>query len=231
MTPVDETILTRVEALLAKAGSTEHEAERDAFIEGARRLMAKYSIDESMLRERADRETPAHDLWTYTPDADKLRGKHAILMLSCEIAGSGTSAAMFPLTDEGPQLCLLIGFPTAIAVTKVLYANLLVQALHEAWLAGWTEPGRIEAFYVGFAYGAVAKLRVNQAVQEVEEPGMGLVLADRASEIDRMFDELGVAREGSIDFDDSAATAAGFQAGTQVDVGNQNRLDSAPETP
>lgn len=54
MTDKQENVLRKVRALIAKANSTEHEAERQAFLAKADQLMEVYAIDEAMLRLKED---------------------------------------------------------------------------------------------------------------------------------------------------------------------------------
>ena len=54
-TPETDTWLSRVEALLAKAESSEFEAEAEAFFAKAQALMARHAIDDVMLAARGRR--------------------------------------------------------------------------------------------------------------------------------------------------------------------------------
>lgn len=66
-TDVDPALLSRVRALLAKAESTDFEAEADAFTAKAQELMARHAIDEALLRTPDTvgapdlRRLPVHD--------------------------------------------------------------------------------------------------------------------------------------------------------------------------
>lgn len=62
-----EKVLDKVRALLAKAESTEHEAEADAFLAGAQRLIAAHAIEMAELEQADPSEIVSDALWIPEP--------------------------------------------------------------------------------------------------------------------------------------------------------------------
>jgi hypothetical protein len=231
---VSDRVLARIEALWAKGHRTDNPHERDAFIDGARRLMEEHGVDEETLRERVETEPPTSEAWVFSATPSRRRGKEAIFVMVAEVVGSGTRVGFLPPTEEGPQWCVLVGYPTEVAVAKLLYQNLLGQALHEAWAAGAQGDAMVDEFFVGFAWGAAMKVREARAARDRAEretnpavPGVGLVLADRAKRVDEAVAALGMGDdEEPIDQPGHGPAAlAGLAAGRLVDVNIQQRLD------
>ena len=71
MTTDRESLLSKVRALLSKAESTEHEAEAEAFLAGAQRLIASHAIEQGELSE-ADRGEILTQVW-FVPEPTSFR--------------------------------------------------------------------------------------------------------------------------------------------------------------
>lgn len=217
-------IILKIEGLWAKAHGTTNTAEREAFIDGATRLMTKYAIAESDLTERSDREHPESVTWVYTTGGIHLEGRRVMLSIAADIAGSGTTVGYYPDPDpEGNHWCLLVGYPTEIAAAKALYSTLYTHALHAAWQTGLTHPKLVDQFMVGYGFTVTNRVRDAREAAEHEsrsEPGAALVPVDRTSDVAKLVESLDAVRT-PFDFQDGAATRAGMRAGEQAAIGHQ----------
>lgn len=218
-----EATLKKINGLWAKAMSTTSEAERDAFIEGARRLMEKHAVDESELG-RNDREGISAVHWVYSDDASRLDGKKVLLSVAADIAGSGTTVGYWDKPDPaGRYWATIFGFHTPVEATKSLYRQLLTDALHAAWDASCFTDRRVTDFMTG--YGLSITRRLETARRQTTTRGVGLVLADRSAEVAKVIAEFDAERSQFEIDDDDAATRAGMAAGRTADLGHTgNRL-------
>ena len=119
--PVDERLLGRIRALLAKAEATEFAEEAEALSARVQQLMAKYSIDRALLTEREGHaETPGgRRLAVDNPyDAPK------VTLLST-VAQANRCRTVW-LKELG--LVTVIGFPADLDAVELLFTSLLVQA-------------------------------------------------------------------------------------------------------
>src|SRR5688572_30023564 len=117
---IDEAVLERVRALLAKAESTTFEAEADALVAKAHQLMARHAIDRAMLGRRDDgavvtsRQVALHDPY--------LRAKFLLL---AEVAKASSCRA---LLHTGAGYALVFGYAADLDAVDLLYTSLLLQA-------------------------------------------------------------------------------------------------------
>jgi hypothetical protein len=119
--PVDERLLGRIRALLAKAEATEFAEEAEALSARAQQLMAKYSIDHALLAAQAGHtETPGgRRLAADNPyDAPKVT-----LLSTVAQANRGRTVWLKEL-----GLVTVIGFPADLDAVELLFTSLLVQA-------------------------------------------------------------------------------------------------------
>jgi hypothetical protein len=119
--PVDERLLSRIRALLAKAEATDFAEEAEALSARAQQLMAKYSIDHALLAAREGHaEAPGgRRLAVDNPyDAPK------VTLLST-VAQANRCRTVW-LKELG--LVTVIGFPADLDAVELLFTSLLVQA-------------------------------------------------------------------------------------------------------
>lgn len=184
---IDERILSRVRALLAKAESTEFAPEAEAFTEKAQELMARYAIDDALVSAgRGDRwaERPvSRRVLIHDPYA---KGKASLL---AEVADANRCEAVWS-KDLG--FSTVFGFPTDLAVTDVLYTSLVSQC-SKAMLAasrGAPSPRSFrDSFVVSFAVHVGDRLRAATAAtveQATTDHGDALlpVLASRHDQVE-----------------------------------------------
>ena len=119
--PLDDPMLERVRALLAKAESTEFEAEAEAFTAKAQELMARYSIDAALLSARTT--NPDQPVTIRIPVDDPYADAKSLL---CQIVAAHSRCRAVRLTEYG--LSTIVGFASDVAATEILYTSLLVQA-------------------------------------------------------------------------------------------------------
>jgi hypothetical protein len=119
---VDERILARVRALLAKAESTNFPAEAETFTAGAQALMARHSIDHALLaaagRSPADQPTGRRIGIDNPYEAPK-----ATLLDAIAAANRCRS-----IWSKELGFATVVGFPTDLDHVEVLFTSLLVQA-------------------------------------------------------------------------------------------------------
>ncbi len=120
-TPFDSPMLERVRALLAKAESSEFEAEAEAFTAKAHELMARHSIDTATLAARA--ANPDAPITIRLPIDNPYADAKVML---CQIVAEHCGArAVF---QPAYAFSTVIGFAGDVAATELLFTSLLVQA-------------------------------------------------------------------------------------------------------
>ncbi|HEX2805757.1 MAG TPA: DUF2786 domain-containing protein [Kineosporiaceae bacterium] len=127
---VDERILSRVRALLAKAESTTFPAEAETFTAGAQALMARHSIDLALLAAAERRST------------DEPAGRR----IGIDNPYEGPKAALLGAVAKANRcrvvwnrqlgFCTAVGFPADLDGVEMLFTSLLVQATRAMTRAG-----------------------------------------------------------------------------------------------
>jgi hypothetical protein len=119
---VDERILARVRALLAKAESTNYPAEAETFTAGAQALMARHSIDHAMLT--AVGRAPADEPTGRRIGIDNPYEAPKATLLDAVASANRTRAVW--AKDLG--FATVVGYPTDLDTVEILFTSLLVQA-------------------------------------------------------------------------------------------------------
>lgn len=118
---VDQRMLDRIRALLAKAESTDYPQEAEAFTEKAQQLMARHSIDHALLAAKAGgKATPT----TRRVAIDNPYEAPKTLLLQV-VAEANRCRAVW-MKRYG--LSSVVGFSADLDATEVLFTSLLVQA-------------------------------------------------------------------------------------------------------
>ncbi len=120
-TRLDNPMLDRVRALLAKAESTDFVAEAEAFTAKAQELMARYSIDAAMLSARTTNGD--QPITIRIPIDDPYAEAKSLL---CQIVATHSRCRAVRIPEYG--LSTVVGFPSDLAATEILFTSLLVQA-------------------------------------------------------------------------------------------------------
>jgi hypothetical protein len=118
---LDQRMLDRVRALLAKAESTDFEEEADAFTAKAQELMARHRIDHALLvATTGKRDQPV----SRRVSIDNPYDAPKTLLLQV-VAGANSCRAVW-MKRFG--FTTIVGFPTDLDSTELLFTSLLVQA-------------------------------------------------------------------------------------------------------
>ena len=228
----DPRALSRIRGLLAKAESTDFEAEAEALTAKAQELMARHAIDVAMLRPSGaagpGSAVVARRLHLDDPHAE---AKAAIV----QAVGSANGVRVVLMPALG--IATMVGMPGDLDAVELLVTSLLLQAgraLADAvHVAG--ARGRSTAYRRGFLYSYAQRIeeRLSEArdaarVEATATYGTALapVLADREAAVDRAVEELfpSVRRRGGRTVD-AAGWHAGRQAADGADLGGrQERL-------
>lgn len=184
-------VLTRIRALLAKAESSEFEAEATALTAKAQELMTRHAIDaaavEAGLGQRDERPVAIR----VPIDRPYVDAKSLLLQV---VAQSGRCRAVF---HERLAMSTIAGFAADVAACEMLFTSLLLQAQHAmAQAAAGTAAGARtrrqsfrSAFLVAYAQRIGARLaEINEAtVSDAVAEGSSAflpVLRSRADEVD-----------------------------------------------
>jgi hypothetical protein len=132
-TGVDDRMLARVRALLAKAESTDFEEEANSLTAKAQELMTRHAIDQAMLTvDTADEAPCGRRIWIDDPYA----GAKANLLAA--VARANRCRAVW---TESYAFSTLFGFSGDLDNVDVLYTSLLVQATRAMTAAGSVRDG------------------------------------------------------------------------------------------
>jgi hypothetical protein len=227
----DPRVLSRIRGLLAKAESTDFEAEADALSAKAQELMARHAIDVAMLQQRAGQggggpvfgsTVAARRLHLDDPHAE---AKAAVVQAVG--AANGVRVVLMPAFG----IATLVGMPSDLEAVELLVTSLLVQvgrALGDAARAGGAR-ARSTAYRRGFLYSFAQRIeeRLTEArdharVEATATYGAALapVLADRQAAVDEAVEELFPSRRSrggrAVD---PAGWSAGRQAADAADLG------------
>jgi uncharacterized protein DUF2786 len=118
---VDERMLARIRALLAKAESTEFPDEAEALTARAQELMARHSIDRALVDARSGRRDQPQEC--RLPVDNPYEAPKALLVDA--VATANRCRAVWHRTHG---FCTVYGFATDLAAVELLYLSLLVQA-------------------------------------------------------------------------------------------------------
>jgi hypothetical protein len=176
-----ETIIRRVDGLLAKANSSEHPAERESYEAKAQQLMTRYQIESS---EFADTSPIDQRVLTVTGWGNATRGVVSLYQCVASLnrcTGAGN-------TSRGEGVVYLFGRPTDLDLTMTLVDYLLPQ-LRMSIIND--KPRSRMSYALGFAQTVYARLLEAQAIAAAESNALVPTNTD-ASEA--MYSELNVKR-------------------------------------
>ena len=126
---IDDKVLRRVRALLAKAESTEHPEEADALTAKAQELMTRHSIDRAVAESASPAGTApvSRRLWIENPYVD------AKALLMHAVADANNARAV---QSKAWGYVALVGHAADLDVVELLVTSLLVQATRAMTQAG-----------------------------------------------------------------------------------------------
>jgi hypothetical protein len=189
---IEERVLSRIRALLAKAESSTFPAEAETFTAGAQSLMARHSIDRALLAaldQSSSEETTGYRIGIDNPYAEPKA------MLLGVVAEANRCRTVWS-RDLG--FGTVIGFPADLDAVELLFTSLLVQAttamVHAGSRADGSGRSRTRSFRQSFltAYASrighrLAETTQTQSTKAASEPaGRDLlpVLAARSEAVD-----------------------------------------------
>jgi hypothetical protein len=192
---VDERVLERVRALLAKAESTSFTEEAEALTVKAQELMARFSIDQAMLSVGMEGEEPCgRRIGVEDPYA---QGKASLL---ASIAAANRCQAAW---SEAYGFSTVVGFPGDIDIVEMVFVSLLLQATRAMTSAGAVRDSsgrsRTRSFRQSFMFSFARRIgerldaatrAATSAAGEVHGDQLLPVLAGRASAVDDAFEAL-----------------------------------------
>lgn len=221
--------LARVRALLAKAESTSHPEEADAYFAKAAAIMAKYGINEALLHAAGQRnETPEQrDIVMDNP----YPMQKAYLLLAVAEPLRCRTVARRHRDTKLVYKSTVVGFTSDIDRVVLLYTSLLMQAIarvSQEWPVGNVSTvTHRKSWFVGYATRIRERLveAESNAAREMPRSDTGvsteLVLRDRKAivteEYDRLFgDRLLASSSMTVQ---KSSYAAGTAAANRADIG------------
>lgn len=225
----DETQIGKIQALLAKAESTDSSFEAEALIAKAQELMTRYSIDEAVLRS-AKKSTDRQPATVSEFDVPGPYAKAKSTLLGRVARNNGCRIVQGSRLNRDQSLRIyLAGFPSDIARVQGLYTSLLIVAqtdmVRERRL-NQTVHGKsfAHSFWLGFAQRINTRLKemaqaITNTVQSEGGASVALALVDRKEQVDlAVNDRFGRSLRSSAPLRSSsyAGHAAGWRSGGQA---------------
>lgn len=190
-TTAPSNILSRVQALIAKAEATDFPEEAEAFMAKAQELMARHAIDIAMLGGNKDRsKIVTRDILVQAP-----YGTAKVALINA-IALANDVRVVYSDLSGGNKSVTMVGYPADLDTVETLYTSLSMQAaraLRQADVFGSVRSFR-HSFMLSYAYRIGARLaEARKAAAEEYETETGtstaLVLVSKKAEVDDVFTE------------------------------------------
>lgn len=228
---VDQKILARVRALLAKAESTAFPTEAEALSAKAQELMNRHAFERALLDADEHRPQAATStrVWLDSPYVE------AKSQLVAAIAAANRCRSVFH-PDLG--FVALVGDPLDLDITELLATSLLVQATRamvaEGRQVSRTGTSRTRSFRQSFLVSYAT--RIGERLREAASAAAGAerddrllpVLADRSRVVDDTFQELyRHTVQKSVPVSNGAGWQAGRSAADRADLNVERRVVSA----
>jgi len=225
---VDQKVLGRVRALLAKAESTQFPEEAEALSAKAQELMNRYAFERAMVDADEHREQRATSIrvWLESPYLE------AKSQLVTAIGEANRCRSVF---YSRLGFVALVGEETDLRITELLATSLLVQATRamvvEGQRAGSSRSKSFRhAFLIAYAIRVGERLAETsaRALDPASDARLLPVLADRSEAVERTFDELfGETIKKHISVSNGAGILAGRAAAERADLTLERRAVDA----
>ena len=169
----DEQMLETIRGLLAKAESTEFEAEAEAFTAKAQELMAAHSIERAMLDERRGGDGVSPRSVTV-----KIHRPYAEPKMHLLSAAAGPNHCKV-VWNRYKEEAVVFGFDNDIDAVELLFTSLLVQATRAMTALGpqtdWAGRSRTRSFRRSFLLGFADRIgwRLREAADRTTEAAAG----------------------------------------------------------
>lgn len=181
---------TKINALLAKATSTTHQAEAETFTQAAERLMVKWGIDEAMLSDAELRNKQRAGLIVERRKylVDNPHGK-LIARFVCSWTAEGI-APVRTLVYSAYPAWWAIGYPDDLARIE-LYMPHVIDEARDAWKrylrTNYADNRDRIGFFKAFAYTVKNRFLAMRTEEIAATGGAELVLASREAAVDAEF--------------------------------------------
>jgi hypothetical protein len=185
MSAPSDTWLRKVQALLAKAESTEFPAEAETLLAKAQELMARHAIDEAMLQQAGAARRDEIVSETVIVDPPYASARSALLGA---VARANDCRLVMARSGRGAQHCVLVGHRSDVDGSITLFAALSVHATRSMLaepVPPYDTPRRFRhAFVLAYASRIAERLQAaTRAARAEAERTIGtsvsVVLADR----------------------------------------------------
>ncbi|NLD78662.1 MAG: DUF2786 domain-containing protein [Acidimicrobiales bacterium] len=198
--PTASAWLNRVQALLAKAESTDFPDEAESLLAKAQDLMARHAISEAMVAAERARSGGAPDPVGSVRVVVEAPYASAKRVLLGAVANANGCRCVYLGQDENGRPCQVFGHESDLAKVETLFASLSVQAAR-SMLAATVPPGDTprrfrHAFLLAYANRIGQRLweagEAARSQAEAESGGggsLGLVLRDRKAAVDHALNE------------------------------------------
>ncbi len=236
--PAPTAVLERVRALLAKAESTEFEAEAEAFTAKAQELITRHSIDAVLVAARDD-GSARPPVTGRTVHVEDPYAKEKWFLLSTVAEANGCRTIYSP----GYRIVTCFGLPDDLEAVDLLYTSLLLQSTTAVLsaeaprLLGRRSSSSKASFRRSFllAFAQRIGVRLDEArhtaeAQAATDHGRDLlpVLASRDSAVAAAVDEaFPRTRRSRFTVGDAAGAAAGDAAGARATLGDAGAVRQA----
>ena len=189
-------MLRKCEGLLRKAESTDSEHEREAFLAKAAELMAKYSIDEHMLRDATlTGSKPTSTVFIVNPPYARAKLEMMVVLMD-----QFHCRGVFSELRGGKIRLTILGYEQDQEIVKFLYASLLLQEISAMWRSlkstqkSWWDTGNVKmfkkSFLAGFPRGVRSQLEEIKRREETKVVGSALVLANVDQRVEDLMQEM-----------------------------------------
>jgi len=223
---VDQKVLGRVRALLAKAESTEFPEEAEALSAKAQELMNRYAFERAVVDSGEHREQRATSIRMWL-EAPYLEAKSQL------VTAIGEANRCRSVLYARLGFVALVGEETDLRITELLATSLLVQATR-AMVAEGQRAGSSRSRSFRHAFLVAYAIRVGERLEEASARALDSeaeadarllpVLADRSQVVERTFDEMfGETIKKHISVSNGAGMLAGRAAADRADLTLERR--------
>lgn len=234
---MEEKLLAKVRALLAKAQSTDYPAEAETYSAKAEALVAEYGITQAQLQAESAK-TGRIRVTTMVIPMDNPYSAQKATLLGCIGNALGVKVISSQYANSSTVIrATVLGFPTDLERVELLYTSLLLQAARQLRHQYPPDPvGNVAAYrrrwFSGFAYAVQMRLAeierhaAEQAQQHTPSgvPSTALVLRDRSALIEQAYTETyGNLKARATPTTSGPGFHRGLQAGARADL-NQTRI-------
>lgn len=240
--------LEKISALLAKAESTEHDAEREALRAKAYELMARYGIEQVELAQKRKQQKQRQEQvveWTTVLEGRPYMKQQRMLAFEL-VAAAGTMKLLRSTLDAHHEQIWVFGYESDVQAFRVMFDSLRMQALsamNEWWKREGLEQHKHLPSYRQLvqrrefldSFSSTVGLRMAAARSRAEkthdsdtnlsEGSTALALRSRqdaADEFMRSRYNVGRGRSRATLAGSSASSAAGNAAGARANIGSSS---------